>query len=341
MIYSFLIAASTGSAEKVYAGVTTVAPIRILSEDTVNKNTEFEFRQREDGTYQLTHVTAPNDEVTVRIPESYKGRKVTDIGSFALSDCPNIEKVIIPYGVIAVEERAFENCSKLSSILIPKSLIKISNNAFTGTKWLENQKKESPFVIINHILIDGTSAEGEITVPDGVTTIAEYAFFADSDITSVTLPDSVITIDWAAFYSCTNLHHITFSNSLTKIGTSVFEGCKKLSDIVIPASVKSIGGNAFSETTWLTDQQNENPMVILNGILINGTTAEDNVTLPDDVTSIADNAFSNSNITGITFPKGITGIGEYAFSGCKKLTEIRIPDSVTLIGSYALMDVVS
>lgn len=34
-------------------------------------------------------------------------------------------------------------------------------------------------------------------------------------------------------------------------------------------------------------------------------------------------------------PNGVTIIGDYAFSGCKNLTEITIPDNVTSIGGYA------
>lgn len=97
--------------------------------------------------------------------------------------------------------------------------------------------------------------------------------------------------------------------SVTKIGGYAFGDCTSLTAVTIPDSVTSIGGGAFSETLWLTKKQEENPLVIVNGILIDGTTCTDNVVIPDGVTSIGDNAFS----------------------GCTSLTEITIPDSVTEI----------
>ena len=36
-------------------------------------------------------------------------------------------------------------------------------------------------------------------------------------------------------------------------------------------------------------------------------------------------------------PQGIISVGDYAFDGCTKLTEIMIPDSVTYIGQYAFL----
>ena len=51
---------------------------------------------------------------------------------------------------------------------------------------------------------------------------------------------------------------------------------------------------------------------------------------------IADKAFSKcTEITSITLPDSVWGIGYYAFSGCSGLKEINIPDSVTTIGEYA------
>ena len=36
----------------------------------------------------------------------------------------------------------------------------------------------------------------------------------------------------------------------------------------------------------------------------------------------------NTNITAITFPAGVTEIGDSAFAACDKLTDITIPDSI-------------
>lgn len=51
------------------------------------------------------------------------------------------------------------------------------------------------------------------------------------------------------------------------------------------------------------------------------------------VTSIGREAFSNcKNLSAVKIPDGIISVGELAFNGCDSLTEIKIPDSVTHIG---------
>ncbi len=45
--------------------------------------------------------------------------------------------------------------------------------------------------------------------------------------------------------------------------------------------------------------------------------------------------FGGASVEKVIIEDGVTGIGDYAFSGCRKLKEIIIPDSVTSIGAYA------
>ena len=44
------------------------------------------------------------------------------------------------------------------------------------------------------------------------------------------------------------------------------------------------------------------------------------------------------DLTNITLPDNITSIGNYAFSDCNNLTSITIPNSVTSIGDWAFED---
>ena len=59
------------------------------------------------------------------------------------------------------------------------------------------------------------------------------------------------------------------------------------------------------------------------------------IVLPKGITTIGDDAFSyNTSLTSIKIPNTVTTIGKRAFYGCTNLTSIEIPDSVTYIGDY-------
>ena len=66
-----------------------------------------------------------------------------------------------------------------------------------------------------------------------------------------------------------------------------------------------------------------------------GITPLSSIVLPKGITTIGDDAFSyNTSLTSIKIPNTVTTIGKRAFYGCTNLTSIEIPDTVTYIGDY-------
>ena len=205
----------------------------------------------------------------------------------------------------------------------------------------------------------GTCKDTEIVIPseyDGfpVIAIGDDAFYGCKGLTSITIPDSVTSIGYSVFSWCDNLktislpfldgeHIIAIPSSvknviITKaetIGLFSFQGFTgSLTSITIPDSVTSIS-RGFKN--WSNLQYNDyhggkylgndkNPYVAL----IEGTATSG---IHPDTKIIAGSAFSGcKDLTSITIPDSVTYIGEYAFNGCSKLTSITIPDSVTRIG---------
>jgi BspA type Leucine rich repeat region (6 copies) len=76
-------------------------------------------------------------------------------------------------------------------------------------------------------------------------------------------------------------------------------------------------------------------------ITITGYTGSDgNVVIPPSingypVTSIGNGAFYLTTIINVTIPNSVTSIGDDAFADCTSLTSVTIPNSVTIIGDYA------
>ncbi len=175
-----------------------------------------------------------------------------------------------------------------------------------------------------------------VTIPSSVTSIGNSAFDECTSLTSVTIPNSVISIGNSAFDGCTSLTSVTIPKSVTSIGSCAFYGCTSLANVTIPNSVTSIGGSAFSETKWLKNLQKNNPLVVVNGILIDGKKCTGTVTIPKSVTSIGNSAFDGcTSLTGVTIQSSVTSIGSSAFSGCTSLTSVTIPSSVKSIGGFA------
>ena len=152
-----------------------------------------------------------------------------------------------------------------------------------------------------------------VTLPDGLTSIGNYAFYSCRSLTSVTIPNSVTSIGNSAFNYCSALTSITIPNSVTSIGGYAFESCSGLTSITIGNSVTSIRDYAFQYCSGLTS-----------------------ITIPNSVTSIGGYAFNGCrNLTSLTLGNSVTSIGYAAFWGCRSLTSITIPESVTSIGEGA------
>ena len=109
------------------------------------------------------------------------------------------------------------------------------------------------FKIENGVLKEYLGKDAEITVPDGVTEIAENVFEGCKKLKRITLPASLTVIGAWAFCGCKKLTEVTFANGscLQTIGDQAFFGCERMAHITIPASLTSIGKYAFARAYFL------------------------------------------------------------------------------------------
>ena len=102
------------------------------------------------------------------------------------------------------------------------------------------------FKIEKGILMKYTGPGGDVTIPDGVTSIGGSAFWGCTSLTSLTIPDGVTSIGQYAFEYCEKLTSVTIPDGVTRIGSEAFRGCSSLTGVTIPDSVTEIDTNTFT-----------------------------------------------------------------------------------------------
>lgn len=158
----------------------------------------------------------------------------------------------------------------------------------------------------------------EIEIAAGITAIGAHAFEGYEKISKIELPDSVTELGEYAFNHCSGVTSVRLSNNLTEIKATALSDLGTTS-ITLPDSLLYIRGKAFS--------------------LSNGSGLKGDLTIPDNVQSIGEDAFVNNHgLTGnLTIGKSVKEIGGGAFSSCNFTGKLSVPGSVTKIGKKAFM----
>lgn len=148
-----------------------------------------------------------------------------------------------------------------TSIVLPASLTKIPSSNVLSSK-LEQiavDPANEKFTSVDGILYNKDKTEllccpqgkaGEVTVPDGVTSIS--GFSGCSKLTRIALPASTQNLSWGAFKGCTSLTSMAIPDGLTKT-SEWFRNCTSLTSVTIPVSLTQIDWYTFHECTSLKD----------------------------------------------------------------------------------------
>ena len=79
----------------------------------------------------------------------------------------------------------------------------------------------------------------EVTIPEGVQSIGDRAFWGCNSLTSLTLSSSLQSIGDCAFMFCSSLRSLTLPSSLQSIEYSAFCDCSSLTSLYIPAGTEA------------------------------------------------------------------------------------------------------
>lgn len=161
----------------------------------------------------------------------------------------------------------------------------------------------------------------------------EKGFYNCEEITSIIIPEFVRNIEDYAFYGCDNLSTVKMSDNVIFIGAQAFSNCINLKDINLSSEIKTVENSAFGETSWLAEQQkiSENGLVIHNNVIIDAKNVQGDLIIPNGVTYFSDYLFKeNDKLTSVYIPNSMTSLGYYAFYNCKNLTEVIFEENSKL-----------
>ncbi len=300
------------------------------------------YNDYHDGTFSVkcNDTTVVNAEV----PEKINGKTVNMIELDAFKDNTALETVTLPSTITHIEDWAFSGCTSLKSINLPNGLERIDYQAFYGCSSLEEITIPASTELIDIFVFEGCSSMQAIHVsdgngsyidqdgvlfdkamstlifyppckpdtaydiPDGCTTIEDWAFVGSTALESIDLT-GVTSIGEDAFYYCTSLKSVAVPEGITELASTAFGSCYALEEVTLPSTLDVIGEFAFYNCLALKT-----------------------VNIPGRVDTIKTCAFLNCpELKSLTIYDAVKTIGDYAFGFCIDADTqkyIRTPDFV-------------
>lgn len=226
----------------------------------------------------------------------------------------NIKKLILP----ATLEVTFADCfsSNINEVEIKSGNQTLINN----NKLLYNTSNE---------LIMCYSKETDVTIPEGIKTINEYAFKQASNTKNIDFPHSLEKIGRRIISNSINIQNINIKENVTSID-ALFKN-QNYSGIVTISSENNkyeVNDNILYEKV---NGKKERLVRVL--FYINQTMAIDS-----EVKQIGDYAFYGQHgLSEISIPEGVITI-KRSFTNCSNLLKVEIPSTVTSIYTDCFSD---
>ena len=306
------------------------------------------------------------------------GLKKIKLGAF---NGTALETLVLPEGV-EILENAFKNCTELKSVSLPSTLTKIGNSSgvppFSGCHSLESieitegnevyasdgncimRKADNTLVfgckaskipsytehIGSHAFCD--SGAESIALPEGVTSIGDYAFAYNDRLKEIALPQSLTSIDHYAFSDCFALGKIAIPDGVTELPYGLFAWCTELKEVALGAKTEKIDTSVFRLCGKLEritiSESNAHFKSAADGRFLLNKTGDTLVlgcqdgAIPDGVKKIGERAFEGrTGLKEIDFNE-VEEIGEYAFAMCAGLDRLKLTSAVRIIGEGAFQN---
>ncbi len=301
---------------------------------------------------------------------SYPAKKYTvpegteRLAEYSFASMKNLKTLILPSSLKTIAEHAFSGCDKLADIQGFENVTEVGEGIFSGSflgrRTIPFEQKSAVLIVGSKLLKYSDLSTKEIIVPDGITSIGDYAFGWDNDndlVETIHLPDSVREIGKYAFQRRSKLRRINIPNGVKEIRDGTFYNCEALESLSIPASVEKIDLRAFpkyqsgkytKKCALKTIEVAADNMFYcsINGMLftkdksqilfIPSVIQKTDFIIPEGVKVLNDYLFDENNtMTELVLPESVEKIGESSFRYCTNLRKIVLPEGLEVIGEFA------
>lgn len=188
---------------------------------------------------------------------------VTAFGDNAFHNCAALGGLTVPNTVTTIGGGAFSGCTELASITLGSGLATLGSDAFQGCAALgaiQVAAGNTTFASTGGVLFNAArttlilcplALTGSYAVPNSVTTLAAGAFAHCAGLSSITLPAGLATIPDDAFYYAANLTTPPLDATVTTIGSWAYAGLRNPTSLSVPSTVATLGDDAFHSSSAL------------------------------------------------------------------------------------------
>ena len=192
----------------------------------------------------------------------------------------------------------------------------VGNSTYTYTILTDDTIKITKYKGTDESIVIPSEIDGK-----KVTVIGSSAFYGFKSLKNIEIPDGITSIENYAFCQCWSITSLSVPESVTSIGTGAFRFCGDLKEIKLPSNLTVLSDSLFGADANL------------EYITFGDAEKTDTVIIPETVQKIGNYVFMNcEKIKNINLPANLKSIGKTCFQGCISLTGLFIPQSVESIG---------
>jgi|GEM_PF-2111182 len=292
---------------------------------------------------------------------------IRSIGKDSFKDCANLRYLRIPQTVVSVIDSFYEGCDSLTNIYVlynknasydaleyaPVYFQVREDEPSWNTRNLKNVKtyravaNTDTMTMAYYSDANGCLYSNDKTVlwrvPSGncpasfsvsnVQTIESYAFGSCDSLLVVSIPESVEKVKKNAFYNCDSIDELSVHVTPKIVTDNVNVSYKGVEGLITTIYISKNTLFEMGCYDFLLDSairfevDSDHPLYdTSDGLLYSKNFETLLCVLP------------SRNFTSFTVSSPTTGIGDYAFYGCKTLTSVRINEGVTCIGDNAFLE---